>query len=200
MRVAIYARVSTSHHEQDPEVQLRELRAYCAGRSWTVTNECTDHGFSGASENRPGLKTLLRLVRERKIDAIAVAKLDRLFRSLKHLITILEEFTGLGIIFVSVRDHLDMSTATGRLMIQIVGAFSEFELSLVRERTLAGLALAKSRGKRLGRPRIRNDGAILLLRAQGFSYGQIAKRLNCDRSAIYRAIKAVSKTPLKPER
>lgn len=192
MKVVTYSRVSTSHHQQRPEIQVGELRRYSEARSWDIIEEIVDHGVSGGSNNRPGLSRLLALARTRKVDVIVVTKLDRLFRSLKHLVTVLDELKSLGIQFVSVHDQIDLTTASGRLMLQIIAAFGEFERALIRERTLLGLAFAKSQGKILGRPKIRDDAAILGLRAQGMSYSQIQKRLGVSRPAVHRALKAAS--------
>lgn len=105
--VATYSRVSTSHHGQNPDVQVYDLRRYCQARDWHVAHEIVDHGFSGGTDSRPGLKQLIALVRAREVDAVVVVKLDRLFRSLKHLVTMLEEFQALGVQFVAVRDNVD---------------------------------------------------------------------------------------------
>lgn len=193
MKAAIYARVSTSHHDQKPEIQVEELKRYCQARGWTIAKEITDH-VSGGTDQRPGLKQLMALVRSRKIDCVVVTKMDRLFRSLKHLITALDEFQALGVLFVSVGDQIDMGTASGRLMLQIVGAFGEFERALIRERTLAGLAFAKSRGKRLGRPRVHSHEAIQRLRGQGLSYRAIAEQLKVPMGTITEAIRSARKS------
>jgi DNA invertase Pin-like site-specific DNA recombinase len=194
-RVLIYVRVSTSHQEQKPEVQLSELRSYCLSRKWNVVEEIVDHGYSGDSVNRPGLKQLNKLVKSRKVDAVIVFKLDRLFRSLKHMVVMLQEFSDLGVSFVSLHEQIDMTTAAGRLMLHIIAAFAEFEKDLIRERTIAGLEYARSQGKKLGRPETKDSARILELRAQGKSYRTIAKELNCSQAAVYRAIDAASKTP-----
>lgn len=153
MKVVTYSRVSTAHHDQNPEIQIQELRRYCAARTWSIREELVDHGFSGASDNRPGLKKLLELVRSRKVDAVVVVKLDRLFRSLRHLVTTLDEFQSLKVQFVAIKDNVDYSTPSGRLFIQVLGSLAEFEKSLLRERTVMGLEYAKASGKILGRPR-----------------------------------------------
>ena len=190
MKVALYARVSTADKNQNPELQLNELRNYCEARKWTVFAECVDHGVSGATDNRAGLKNLLELSRSRKIDVVVVTKLDRMARSLKHLISMLDELHSLGVMFVSLRDQIDLTTASGRLMLHLLGAFAEFERSLIRDRTLAGLAFARSKGKVLGRPKKRNDEQILALRSKGFSYSQIQRELGISRPSVHRAIKA----------
>jgi len=201
MRSLIYARVSTSNHDQKPEIQIHSLREYCQARGWSVGSEIIDHGFSGGTDKRPGLRQLMSLVRARRVDVVVVTKLDRLARSLRHLVALLDEFSALGIQFVSIGDQLDMTTASGRLMLHLIGAFAEFERAMIRERTVAGLVYARSQGKTLGRPRIRDDVPILALRAEGLSYRAIAKRLAVSRGAIYRALHGVPKTSTKsPEK
>lgn len=119
-RVALYARVSTLHG-QDPELQLRELREYAAARGWSRAGEYIDTGISGAKESRPQLNRLMADAHRRKFDAVLVWKLDRFGRSLRHLVNALAELEARGIAFVSLRDNLDLSTPSGRLMFQIIG-------------------------------------------------------------------------------
>lgn len=159
-RVLTYSRVSTSNKDQNPEVQFHELRRYCAARGWEVVDEIVDHGFTGSTDNRPGLKRLLALVRERRVDVVVVVKMDRLFRSLKHLVATLEEWQALGVQFVATKDNIDYTTPSGRLFAQILGSLAEFEKSLLIERTRMGLDHARAMGKTLGRPKKRDDEAI----------------------------------------
>src|SRR5690242_6182990 len=108
MRAAIYARVSTL--DQEPENQLAELRRYVNARGWILVREYTDHGVSGAKESRPALDTLLRDARRRRFDALVVWRLDRLGRSLRHLVLLLEETQALGVAFVSLAEGIDCTT------------------------------------------------------------------------------------------
>lgn len=195
LNALIYARVSTSHHEQKPEVQIAELRRYCTARGWQIAEEIIDHGYSGGTDQRPGLKTVLALVRSKKVDVVVVTKLDRLARSLRHLVTMLDEFSNLQVQFVSIGDQIDLGSAAGRLMLHIVAAFSEFERALIRERTMAGLAHARSKGRILGRPKERDDIRILEMRKLGMSYRTIAKKIGCSRASVYRAIQSGTNTP-----
>ncbi|MGA8150351.1 MAG: recombinase family protein [Terriglobales bacterium] len=153
IRVALYARVSTNGERQDPEMQLGELREYCAHRGWEIVGEYVDH-VSGSKESRPQLNRLTCDAKARKFDAVVVWKLDRYARSLKHLINALAEYESLGIAFVSLRDNLDLSTPSGRLMFAVIGAMAEFERSLIQERVRAGLKNARNKGKVLGRPMV----------------------------------------------
>lgn len=192
-RTIIYARCSTNH-DQRPEVQIEELRRYCQARGWTITNEIVDRGYTGGTDNRPGLRQLLKLVRSREVDAVIVVKLDRLFRSLKHLITALDEFEALGLVFVATKDNVDYSTPAGRLWVQILGSLAEFEKALIRERTIMGLEHARSLGKKLGRPQVHDPEKIVELRRSGCSYKQIQQQLNCSSGAINRAVTSASKS------
>jgi DNA invertase Pin-like site-specific DNA recombinase len=149
MNAAIYARVSTL--DQEPENQLQELRRYVEARGWTAV-EYVDRGFSGAKDKRPALDELLKEAKRRRFDAIVVWSLDRLGRSLRHLIAILDDFQALGISFVSLREGLDLSTPAGRLQWQIIGAISEFERSRIAERVRSGMQRARAQGKHVGRP------------------------------------------------
>ncbi len=145
LRVALYGRVSTLDKGQDVNLQLNELREYSEHRGWKIAGEYVDNGVSGAKESRPELNRLLADAKRRKFDAIAVWKLDRFGRSLKHLVMTLADLESLGIAFVSLRDGFDLSTASGRLMFQIIGAMGEFERNLIRERVRAGMAHAKAK-------------------------------------------------------
>jgi len=188
IRVALYARVSTSNGQQDPEVQLQELRAYCARRGWTVFSEYVDRGISGAKERRPQLDRLLVDCRKRRVDAVVVYRYDRFARSLRQLVNALEEFRSLGIEFVSLHEGVDTSTPNGRLVFGIFASIAEFERELIRDRVRSGLAHARACGKRLGRPRAVVDVArIAALRAQGRSWASIATEMGIGEGTVRRA-------------
>jgi DNA invertase Pin-like site-specific DNA recombinase len=138
------------------------------------------------------LKQLLQLVRAREVDAVAVVKLDRLFRSLKHLVNTLSEFEALGVKFIATRDQVDMTTPAGRMFVQILGSLGEFERALIRERIMLGLDYARSRGKRLGRPKVNDDQAVRKLRGEGLSYQTIQRRLGVSKGAVCRALIATA--------
>ena len=150
MRAAIYARVST--FDQEPENQLEELRRYAGARGWEV-KEFVDHGVSGAKERRPALDAMLVDAKRRRFDVLLCWRLDRLGRNLKHLITLLDDVSALGIAFVSLAEGIDATTPAGRLQLHILGAIAEFERGRIQERVMAGLARARAQGTRLGRPR-----------------------------------------------
>lgn len=150
MKVAIYARVSTT--DQNCDNQLLELRRYVDARGWEPFNEYVDQGVSGAKERRPALDELLKDAKRRRLDLVVVWSLDRLGRSLRHLIAVLDDFQALGISFVSLREGLDLSTPAGRLQWQIIGAISEFERARIAERVRSGMQRARAQGKQVGRP------------------------------------------------
>jgi DNA invertase Pin-like site-specific DNA recombinase len=194
-RVALYARVSTSNGQQDPEMQLRELREYTARRGWQIVEEFVDTA-SGAKDSRPALNRMTAAASRRQFDAILIWKFDRYARSLRHLVNALAELEALGIAFVSLRDNLDLSTPAGRLMFQIIGAMAEFERALIQERVKAGLRNARAKGKRLGRPRrFVSTAKITAMRESGASWRRIASELKIGIGTIYRAMPEVRKTP-----
>ena len=193
-RVGLYARVSTSNGQQDPEMQLRELREYAERRGWQIAEVYTDAGVSGSKDSRPALNRLMADAQQRRIDAVLVWKLDRFGRSLRHLVNALAELEALGIAFVSLRDNLDLTTPSGRLMFQIIGAMAEFERALIQERVRAGLRNARAKGKRIGRPRVFvSESKIAALRSSGASWRAIALELGVGMGTLYRAVAARSK-------
>src|ERR1700684_4427559 len=132
MRTAIYARVSTK--DQSCELQIRDLRAYCAARGFDLVREYIDVGQSGAKDSRPELNKLMDDACERQFDAIIVWRFDRFARSTKHLLTALEEFRSLGIQFISFQENIDTSSALGQAMFTIVSAVAQLERDIIRER------------------------------------------------------------------
>jgi DNA invertase Pin-like site-specific DNA recombinase len=191
-RVAIYARVSTTNHGQDVSLQTRELQQFSTARDWQIAGEYVDAGVSGAKDSRPELNRLMADAKRRKFDAVLVWKLDRFGRSLRHLVNALAEFESLGIAFVSLSDNLDLSTASGRLMFNIIGAMAEFERELIRERVRAGMKNARAKGARIGRPRTNVDASqIARLRDGGASLREIAARLGVSVGTVAACSKKV---------
>jgi len=157
-------------------MQLAELREYAGRRGWQIVEEFTDQGVSGCKESRPALNRLMSDACRRRFDAILVWKIDRFGRSLKHLVNALAELAALGVAFISLRDNLDLSTPSGRLMFQIIGAMAEFERALIQERVRAGLRNARAKGRRLERPRVVVDASrVATLRARGNSWSQVSR-------------------------
>jgi DNA invertase Pin-like site-specific DNA recombinase len=187
IRAALYARVST-HVGQNPEMQLAELRDYCARRGWDIVGEYVDAGVSGARERRPELDRMLAASRRRQMDAVVVYRYDRFARSLRQLVNALCEFDGLGIQFISLHEGVDTSTPNGRLVFGIFATIAEFERELIRERVRSGIAAARARGKQIGRRRKHVDTVrVLELRAQGWSWSAIAKEVGAGLGTVHRA-------------
>src|ERR1017187_6914569 len=152
IRAALYARISTLNHGQDPDVQLRELREFCQRRGFAIAHESVDKGICGSREQRPALDKLLADCRKRLVDAVVVYRYDRFARSLRQLVNALDEFRSLGIDFISIHEGVDTSTPNGRLVFGIFASIAEFERELIRDRVRSGLAAARAKGKRIGRP------------------------------------------------
>lgn len=199
MRVAIYARVSTTGNGQSPEMQLRELREYCERRGWQVAGEYIDAGVSGAKDSRPELNRLMADAHRRRFDAVVVWKFDRFARSVSHLLRALDTFNSLGIAFVSLSEQIDTTTPAGKLVFTVLGAVAELERCLIAERVRAGLRNARSKGKRLGRPRVAVDAStIASLRDSGASWSAISRQLGLSAGTAKRAYYKLSKNP-RPE-
>jgi DNA invertase Pin-like site-specific DNA recombinase len=196
-RAGIYARVSTNNG-QDPEVQLAEIRQFCKRRDWTTVQEYVDKGISGAKERRPAMDNLLADCRRRTVDCVVVYRYDRFARSLRQLVNALAEFRALGIDFVSLHEGVDTSTPNGRLVFGIFASIAEFERELIRDRVKSGLALAKSRGKCLGRPRVNVDRLrIATLRTEGRSWAEICDVLGISKGTAQRAVLSLPKNLLE---
>ena len=184
MRVALYARVSRHDKDQDPRNQLIRLREFAKARGWTVYDEYPETA-SGAQLSRPILNKMLREAHARRFDAIIVVRIDRIGRSVRHLHNLLDDLQHCGIDLICSDQPFDTSSSAGRLLRNILGDISEFELDLIRERTKDGLARARAQGKRLGRPpnQAKTD-EIRRLRAQGFSLRQIGELIGMTKQGV----------------
>jgi DNA invertase Pin-like site-specific DNA recombinase len=192
-RIAIYARVSTSSG-QSVDMQLLDLRELAKRRDFELVGEYCDEGVSGSQESRPALDALLRDARRRKFDAVLVWKLDRLGRSLVHLVRLLQDLRALGVELISFSEGLDFTTTTGKLLYQVISAFAEFERDCIRERVTAGLRNARAKGKRLGRPPVVVDAPrITVLRAQGRSWREITAETGISKGTEQRALRSLPK-------
>ena len=194
-RAALYARVSTK--DQNAEMQIAEMREFCEKRGFEF-EEFVDQGHSGAKRSRPAFDQMMREVTRRKFDVVIVWKFDRFARSLAQLVGSLDAFRVLDVDFISLHDAADTTTPGGRLIFAIVGAIAEFERCLISERTRAGLAHARAKGKKLGRhpigPVDEDTSLIRSLRDSGASWRAIAKELNLSpATCLRRAQEGVSK-------
>jgi DNA invertase Pin-like site-specific DNA recombinase len=193
MRVALYARISTSGNGQNPEMQLRELREYCVRRGWQVANEYVDIGVSGTKDSRPELNLLMANAHKRRFDVVCVWKFDRFARSVSHLLRALETFKALGIEFCSFSEQMDTSTPTGKMVFTVLGAVAELERSLIAERVRAGLRNARAKGTRLGRPAA--DvlySTIRGLLVQGHTMADVGKQLGISAATVCRRAHALA--------
>lgn len=178
-----YARVSTT--DQDPALQRDALTAAGAEKLYT------DHGVSGSQASRPELDRMLEHARSG--DTIVVWKLDRIARSLRNLLDLVETLSENGIHLRSLTESIDTSSASGRLILAVFGALAEFERELIRERTTAGLAAARARGVKVGRHEAVTAEQLAqakTLVAAGHRVGDVAKTLKVGRSTLYRALAA----------
>jgi DNA invertase Pin-like site-specific DNA recombinase len=191
MKIAIYARVSTVSHGQDTGMQLQDLQEFCKLREFQLVDSYIDEGVSGSKDSRPELNRLMADARKRRFDAVLVWKLDRFGRSLKHLVNALAEFQALGIAFISYKESLDMTTPAGRLMFGVIASMAEFERDLICERTKAGVAFARSKGKRIGRPRLSLQSAeVRRLKASGLSQRAVGRALGVSEGTVRRLVAA----------
>lgn len=191
-RVALYARISTANGKQDTATQLIPLREFCSQRGWEVYKEYKDDGISGTKESRPALDAMMKDAARGRFDAVLCWKLDRVGRSLKHLIGLLAELESVRVAFVSLSDNLDLTTPQGRLMFQIIGAMAEFERSLIVERVTAGMRRAKSLGHLPGRKRQSLDLVTVRSRmTAGESLRGVAKSLSVSPALLSKRLRGV---------
>jgi len=185
-RAALYLRVSTV--DQHPETQLHDLRGLAAQRGFEIVEEYTDR-ISGVKAKRPGLDQLMADARHRKFDVLLVWAFDRIARSVRHFLEVLDELNRLEIEFVSFRENVDTGGPLGRAMIIIIGAISELERNLIIERVRAGMRRARLEGRRLGRPPLSvNRDELLRDRARGQSLTQLAKSYRISRASVVRCL------------
>jgi DNA invertase Pin-like site-specific DNA recombinase len=188
-RVAIYARVSTTGHGQDVGLQVEELRQVASQRGWQVIHEFIDDGISGTSEERPGLDSLMSAVRAAQVDVVMVWRFDRFARSTRHLLEALDEFRRCQVDFVSLREQVDSSTAIGKALYTLIACVAELEHALIQERVQAGVARARERGVKFGRPRRGLDlRAAHALIDQGHSVREVADMLGLPRTTLRRRL------------
>jgi len=184
--VALYLRVSTGG--QTCENQELELRSAAERHGWQVAGVFTDEGISGANERRPALDRLLQGVARRDFDIVAAWSVDRLGRSLQHLLGVLGELKAKGVDLYLHQQGLDTSTPAGKALFQMLGVFAEFERAIIVERVHAGLRRARVQGKRLGRPWVgpEVERRIRSALARGASIRQAAKAARCGLGTVQR--------------
>jgi len=196
-RAAIYARVSPP--EQHVETQLYDLRQLAAQRGFEVVAEFTDNGVSGTKARRHGLDSLMADARKRKFSVVLVAAFDRVARSTKHFLQVMDEFDDLGIEFVSRRENVDTSGPMGRLFLTLIGSIAELESELIRERIRVGMRRRKLEGYRLGRQPLDVDReAIVAARLSGMSLTQTAKKYSVSRASVVRFVRQFQRQESEP--
>ena len=185
-RAALYCRASTA--DQNPETQLLDLRQMAKQRGYEIVHEFTDV-ISGAKAKRPGLDQLLTDARRRRFDVVLVAAFDRVARSVRHFLEVLDELNHLGIEFVSFRENIDTGGPLGRAVVVIVGAIAELERDLIRERVRAGMRRAKLEGRRIGRAPLNVDRVqVVNDRLSGMSLTTVAKKYRVSRATVCRLV------------
>lgn len=190
-RVAIYTRVSSM--DQNSETQLCDLRPLAQARGYQIVGEYTDT-ISGSKAKRPGLDQLMSDARRGKFDIVMVWAFDRMARSVKHFLEVLDELNHLNIALISFRENIDTSGPLGRAMIVIVAAISELERSLIVERVKAGMRRARLEGRQIGRSRLDvNREQIVIDRRSGMSLTQVAKRHTISRASVCRLMKETNR-------
>jgi DNA invertase Pin-like site-specific DNA recombinase len=184
-KCAIYARIST--HDQHIESQLYPLRELAARRDFEVVNEYTDVGVSGSKARRKGLDAMLADAHRRKFSIVLVAAFDRVARSVKHFLTVMDELNDLGIEFISARENIDTSGAMGRMFVTILGCIAELERSLIIERIKAGMHRRRLEGLPMGRAPLAIDHKSLIDdRLSGMSLTIVAKKYGVSRASVVR--------------
>lgn len=187
-RAALYLRVSTV--DQHPESQGIELREFARLRGYEIVQEYCDHGISGTKVRRPALDHLLKDAHRRKFDAVLVWSCDRLARSTKHFLQVLDELNELDIQFLSQREAIDTDGALGRAIVVIISAIAELERSLIVERVRAGMRRAKLEGRRLGRAPLDVDRTALVRdRLSGMSLTHTSRKYGVSRASVVRLVR-----------
>jgi DNA invertase Pin-like site-specific DNA recombinase len=185
-RAALYLRVSTV--DQHTQTQVLDLRQLAAQRGFQIVEEYTDT-ISGVKAKRPGLDRLMYDARHGKFDAVMVWAFDRLARSVRHFLEVLDELNHLQIAFISFRENIDTAGPLGRAMIVIIGAIAELERNLIIERVRAGMRRARSEGQRIGRPPLNVDrDALVRDRGRGQSLRQLANLYGISRASVARVL------------
>jgi len=187
LKAAIYVRVSSA--DQHVESQLYDLRELATQRGYEVEQEYKDCGVSGKRARRPGLDALIADARRKKFSVVLVAAFDRVARSVKHFLQVMDEFDSLGVVFISRRENIDTSGPLGRLFLTLIGSIAELESDLIRERVLAGMRRAKLEGVRIGRAPMNIDrGAIVRDRLSGMSLTVVARKWGISRSLVCKLV------------
>jgi DNA invertase Pin-like site-specific DNA recombinase len=187
-KAAIYARVSTP--DQHIEAQLYDLRKIAAQRGFEIVREYCDRGVSGSKPRRPGLDSMMADARRGEFSVVLVAAFDRIARSTKNFLEIVDELHELEIEFISAREAIDTSGPMGRMFITLIGSIAELEKSILVERIRAGMRRARLEGQRLGRAPLDIDhDALVHDRLAGMSLTNVAKKYGISRASVVRFVR-----------
>jgi DNA invertase Pin-like site-specific DNA recombinase len=190
-KAALYVRVSTA--DQHVESQLYDLRDLAAQRGMEIVKEYQDCGISGTRARRPGLDALMSDARRKTFSVVLVAAFDRIARSTKNFLQIVDELDSLGVEFVSRRENIDTSGPMGRLFMTLISSIAELESDLIRERVRAGMRRARLEGRQIGRARLDVDRQqVVLDRRSGMSLTQVARKHSISRASVCRMAKEAS--------
>jgi DNA invertase Pin-like site-specific DNA recombinase len=193
IKAVLYARVST--HDQSVDMQVAELRRFAPARGWEVVGEFVDKGISGAKTSRPEFDRMMKVLRRRDADVLLCWKYDRVGRSTTHLLSVLEELRVLNVGFCSMTEGVDTTTPAGKMVFTFLAGIAEFERGLTRERVLAGIQNARTRGVRFGRPRVGFDiAAAVAMRKQGMSVREVAKTVGVSPATLFRVLRALEQS------
>ncbi|MDZ7841512.1 MAG: recombinase family protein [Gammaproteobacteria bacterium] len=189
-RAVIYGRVSTKG--QDTENQVRELKKVAKRQGWKITHQYIDHGISGSKgrDGRPEFDKMLKDAVRKEFDVIMAWSVDRLGRSLQHLVGFLDEIHAKGVHLYLHQQGVDTTTPAGKALFQMTGVFAEFERAMIQERVKAGLERARAQGKVLGRPKVppKIERAILKARKNGTGMVAIANQVGCGVGTVQRIL------------
>jgi len=193
-KAAIYVRVSTP--DQHVETQLYDLRELATRRGFEVAHEYEDRGICGQKARRPGLDALMKDARQKKFSVVLVSAFDRIARSTKNFLQIVDELDGVGIEFVSRRENIDTSGPMGRLFMTLISSIAELESDLIRERVRAGMRRARLEGRQIGRARLDIDRQqVVIDRCSGMSLTQVARKHGISRASVCRMVKKSTSHP-----
>jgi len=188
VRAALYMRVSTKNHGQTTDTQALALQEYAAHRGFAIVEEYRDEGISGSKDSRPALDGLMKDARARKFDVVIVARFDRFARCVSNLLRALEEFSHLGVDFVSQSESIDTSTPMGKMIFTVLRSVAELERNLIKERVHMGISRARKQWKRLGRPKRIFDRDKARTMLETMSAREVARQLGVSRRVVERIL------------
>jgi DNA invertase Pin-like site-specific DNA recombinase len=195
MKIAAYLRVSTKDQRED--IQVNDIQNFCTFKSWHDVTYFKDLGESGAKKSRPAFDDMMNRIRNKEFDVVLCWSFDRISRSTLQLVSLVEEFNELKVDFISLKQNIDTTTPMGRMIFTVFAALAQFERETIRQRTKAGIDLAKAKGVHCGRPETYTQDdrlEVLALFDEGLKPDKIAKKMKMHRATVYRIINEFKKT------